>query len=354
MISRELAVKLDLKKYNDGSLCSYGHHSDKYTLSRQCVVCHKFGFDSIQYKYDSHVWEYYFLEMNTTSKTKEESIRKGEDRFWTGKRCKNYHLSPRDSRNGHCLMCTYKWFNPSIKNFREYKRLRNNELIGKQINSWTVVEYLGKSLPKNIDVFKCTCECGNQRTVSKYDLAENRLTICQTCYKEFKKSKSIEKKVGMRHGTFIVTNFHSSDGIATFWEAVCDCGVKDIYNNNYLLSKRDDSVCPHNIPVNSPEDILYNTYKSGALRRNFEFLISKEYFTSIISQKCHYCNSAPRTKLKSGGKILIYNGVDRKDNTHGYTEANCLPCCRFCNGAKWTKSYEDFIIWLDKMAKFNL
>ena len=47
------------------------------------------------------------------------------------------------------------------------------------------------------------------------------------------------------------------------------------------------------------------------------------------------------------------NGLDRKDNSLGYTIYNVLPCCSFCNQAKMDANYEDFINWANKVAKNN-
>lgn len=38
-----------------------------------------------------------------------------------------------------------------------------------------------------------------------------------------------------------------------------------------------------------------------------------------------------------------YNGVDRVDNTKGYTLENCVTCCAEANYAKRALSYADFI-----------
>jgi 5-methylcytosine-specific restriction endonuclease McrA len=41
---------------------------------------------------------------------------------------------------------------------------------------------------------------------------------------------------------------------------------------------------------------------------------------------------------------FLYSGIDRKDNEKGYTEENCVPCCKRCNGIKgeWL-SYEEML-----------
>jgi hypothetical protein len=52
------------------------------------------------------------------------------------------------------------------------------------------------------------------------------------------------------------------------------------------------------------------------------FELSIEQYTTITKQPCYYCGVEIGTK--SGG-------LDRKDNSVGYTLENVLPCCRDCN-----------------------
>jgi hypothetical protein len=39
------------------------------------------------------------------------------------------------------------------------------------------------------------------------------------------------------------------------------------------------------------------------------------------------------------------------DNTRGYESDNVVPCCKFCNIAKYTMGYEDFLSYLRRIAK---
>ena len=49
---------------------------------------------------------------------------------------------------------------------------------------------------------------------------------------------------------------------------------------------------------------------------------------------------------------IMYNGIDRKDNNIGYIVSNCLPCCSWCNKAKLTNKYEDFLNYIERVARF--
>lgn len=95
---------------------------------------------------------------------------------------------------------------------------------------------------------------------------------------------------------------------------------------------------------------IYAEYRNQAKKRGYAFELSIEKFVELTSQDCHYCGAEPQprplcqTERYNGAYVL--NGLDRIDNTQGYTTDNVLTCCRQCNWAKGTASYDDFIAWL--------
>ena len=71
---------------------------------------------------------------------------------------------------------------------------------------------------------------------------------------------------------------------------------------------------------------MFHTLKISARRRNIEVTISLEQFRAIRwGASCVYC---------SGPLPVAGSGIDRKDNTKGYVEGNCIPCCKVCNKIK--------------------
>ncbi len=98
---------------------------------------------------------------------------------------------------------------------------------------------------------------------------------------------------------------------------------------------------------------LLRTYKSHAKNRNIEFLLSKEEFRQLTKQNCHYCGEQPSQYVKGGNKSsknYIYNGVDRFNNTKGYTKDNCVSSCGKCNFAKFDYTYDEFTVWVKKIC----
>ena len=98
---------------------------------------------------------------------------------------------------------------------------------------------------------------------------------------------------------------------------------------------------------------LHNHYKKKAKRRGYTWNLNLEDCRRLIAQNCSYCGSSPNRihKNKYGGEIL-YNGIDRKDNSLGYEIGNVVPCCKFCNFAKHKHSMEEFQAWLDDIAAY--
>jgi hypothetical protein len=85
---------------------------------------------------------------------------------------------------------------------------------------------------------------------------------------------------------------------------------------------------------------VYNRYQRGATRRNFVFELSFEEFNELINKSCHYCGDTPKQI-----------GIDRVDNTLGYTSNNVVSCCTECNFMKHTMNYQTFINKCIKISK---
>lgn len=63
----------------------------------------------------------------------------------------------------------------------------------------------------------------------------------------------------------------------------------------------------------------------------FQFTLDE--FRRLVHSDCHYCGAH--------GDPL--NGLDRVDSNKGYEPGNIVPCCRWCNRAKFTRAPEEFI-----------
>jgi hypothetical protein len=67
---------------------------------------------------------------------------------------------------------------------------------------------------------------------------------------------------------------------------------------------------------------IFQYSRKGARRKNQVFELTKEDVEKLVSLPCSYCGS--------------YNkiGIDRKENSIGYTINNSVPCCPRCNMMK--------------------
>jgi len=93
---------------------------------------------------------------------------------------------------------------------------------------------------------------------------------------------------------------------------------------------------------------LYSVYRLHARHKKREFALTHSEFRNLVVQPCHYCNVPPSSNTKGRGFFgsFAYSGLDRMNNTRGYTLDTVVPCCGPCNIAKHTMSYEAFKQWV--------
>lgn len=105
-----------------------------------------------------------------------------------------------------------------------------------------------------------------------------------------------------------------------------------------------------------PLSKLFGNYKRAAEKRNYKWFLSKEQFKTLILNNCFYCGHPPSSEIfiarkKTQDNVLIYNGVDRKNNIEDYTLENCVSCCYVCNKMKMDLDYNTFINQITKINK---
>ena len=116
------------------------------------------------------------------------------------------------------------------------------------------------------------------------------------------------------------------------------------------------------LKANVGERYAFKRIKSDAAAVRREFTITLEWFIEACHKPCHYCNRSNRNSLTvksraAGGGYVVkdfrYNGVDRVDNSVGYTPKNCVPCCIVCNRAKGSMTYGEFWEYLSDLVNFR-
>lgn len=148
----------------------------------------------------------------------------------------------------------------------------------------------------------CVCKCGKQRTARQSLLRTGKIFGCVSCSIKRGLSKSTKKR------------------------------------------KADSS---------SALKIVYSCYKSNAKKKGVNFELDFNSFSKITQSDCSYCGEKPTniSYTKNKKAKCFYNGVDRKDNSIGYSDENTCACCSFCNYAKRDLSIEFF---LEKVKKIYL
>lgn len=152
-------------------------------------------------------------------------------------------------------------------------------------------------------------------------------------------------------------------GIFIMWKCICDCGNATVVRANNLANGTTKSCgcLKKEVPQVQPKGPgsgftrVYAGYQWSAKKRNREFALTENQFRALTLADCHYCNSRPSKIMKTSSKlsIYVYNGIDRVDNKIGYIVGNCVSCCECCNKAKGTKTYDEFIAWINRLIKYR-
>jgi len=173
---------------------------------------------------------------------------------------------------------------------------------GRKIGLLTVLRLTDKIKHSRSKVYTCECECGQ---------------LCEVSTAEFSSRKS------------------------------CGC-LRKKCKENFAANSRKQK--PPNMlkPGESAYRALFSSYKVRAKKRSIIFELTDHQFKNLVTQNCSYCGKEPMQVAKTqrnNGKFL-YNGIDRINNTLGYTLENSNPCCKICNRAKDVMSFDDFTKWI--------
>jgi hypothetical protein len=190
-----------------------------------------------------------------------------------------------------------------------------------------------------------------------------------------KKSKQLVKKdemIGRRFDRVVVVGRGSvAKNGARNYIYKCDCGtVKETLKANLckklvrscgcyrseMLRNRDNSNRRKKFPDSALRRLFTLTRKKATNERGLAFDLTMKQFEELTSRRCQYCGEPPReySLARSGKGGGIYttraNGIDRIDSQLGYSDENCVPCCKFCNIAKNDYSVEDFLLHIYNIA----
>jgi hypothetical protein len=225
------------------------------------------------------------------------------------------------------------------------KEKYENVQIGQKFGKLTIEKFIENPLKRSGGSFKCLCDCGKQIILNRCRVVGGYNKSCGCL-----QSKTIDN-IGITFNRLTIQSvFRKND--KTYVKCLCDCGKYMTAIHNAVVGGHTKSCgCvrknkrgPKTELGESLKKCLIKLYIKGAQKRNIVFELTEDEIEKLFKQDCHYCNCQPRKQTKSQMYGEYYaNGIDRVDNTKGYTKENSVTCCKECNFMKRSMSKDMFI-----------
>ena len=208
------------------------------------------------------------------------------------------------------------------------------------------------------DQWLCRCDCGDE-TVVRGDALRGSATRSCGCLRdevaaEMRKSNSAMDKatgeVGKQYGRLTVVERMGTQGSNAMWLCQCECGRKTVARGTNLRGGLSTS-CGWSRTLPDGEaafNAMFTNRRHSARKRGLEWALTKAQVRTFAGQRCHYCGIEPSSvsHQPGPGADYVYNGMDRVDNSRGYTIDNVVTCCVTCNKAKNTMTQGEFARWI--------
>lgn len=98
---------------------------------------------------------------------------------------------------------------------------------------------------------------------------------------------------------------------------------RELYPERFILAGK--------LKIKKPQN-RFHQYQADAQKRGISFELTFEEFMEFWQKPCFYCED-----------VLVTVGLDRVDNTLGYTKDNVVSACKYCNMMKKALTFGDFI-----------
>lgn len=237
---------------------------------------------------------------------------------------------------------------------------KTKSLLNHRFGRLLVVERLGTrevGQTKQKKVFwKCQCDCGIIVEIGTGHLTSGHTKSCGCLKRDAGRANALDI-TNQKFGKLTAMQKHRTDGQPLSWECLCDCGNTTYTTASALRCGAVSSCgCKHKLPTGEAAfNVLYRSYQRSAKTRGIRFNLTKDEFRYFTKQHCTYCGVEPSSikHMKDINGDYVYTGIDRKDNSKGYTVENCTSCCKQCNSAKSTQTYDEFVSWLQRIASWN-
>lgn len=215
------------------------------------------------------------------------------------------------------------------------------DLTDQKFGKLTVIKRYGSSDTGHI-TWLCRCDCGNEAIVRGVDLTRGHTIGCHC------QMKNLIDETGNRYGKLtVIERALNEKNSNVMWRCLCDCGRETIVGSSSLRSGGTKSCgCQHPLPKGEASfNALINNFKTRARVANLEYSLTSEQVYKLTQSTCYYCGVKPYQVINKNAKTngeFVYNGLDRVDNSKGYTIDNVVTCCGVCNRAKSTLSISEF------------
>jgi hypothetical protein len=141
----------------------------------------------------------------------------------------------------------------------------------------------------------------------------------------------------------------------------CDCGrTKELWFSNVIHGYQ-ETCCGFQAkkwgfaPGETELNTRYRGVVATAEGKGLEIDLTRDDYAKIVAQPCHYCGiPAPFRKHWSYRGGIYAHGIDRVDNSKGYTKENSVSCCKACNYAKHTMSVDEFLVWVKRVYEHSV
>ena len=156
------------------------------------------------------------------------------------------------------------------------------------------------------------------------------------------------------YGKLLVVEHAGSKHSDALWLCQCTCGNRSVVAGSNLRSGNTRSCGCLSRELSKARSLpegeavlnqIITRMKRAAKSRGYQWQLTKEQVRTLTKQHCHYCGVAPLQRGDFQDQFngeYLYNGIDRVDNSRGYTTDNVVPCCFRCNRAKMALSLEEF------------
>ncbi len=203
-------------------------------------------------------------------------------------------------------------------------------------------------------MWHCKCDCGKE-TVQYFS---GNTKSCGCSKQEYQMSRT-KNLIGLRFGSLLVLRKERDSCEKPIWLCKCDCGKEKMASYSALINGLIKS-CGCIWRLSEGEAAFHRIYtkmKKGALRRNINWGLTLEEIRPLITTRCFYCGQEPKQgqglDYKNYNGNFLYNGLDRKNSSLGYTIENVVPCCKTCNFSKRLMSVEEFQNWIRRVYAYS-